>query len=62
MKPSNFAAARAYLERAVDHLCGSDRTSTEARTALDLLIEAVILAEHRQTPADVVPFKAATPR
>ena len=58
MKPSNFSAARAHLERALDHLSGSDETSMEARIAIDLLIEAAALEEYKRTPADVIPFRA----
>lgn len=59
MKPSNFSAARAHLERALDHLCGLDETSKEARIAIDLLIEAVALEEYRREPAEVIPFNPA---
>lgn len=45
---SNFAAARALLERAYDLLDGEDDKSGKLREALDLLIEAVLTAEHSQ--------------
>lgn len=43
---SDFAAARYNLERAYQYLSGNDETSQKTREALDLLIEAVITAEH----------------
>jgi hypothetical protein len=45
---SNFAAARALLERAHDLIDGDDNRSAKLREALDLLIEAVLTAEHSQ--------------
>ncbi|MCV0396020.1 MAG: hypothetical protein K5872_18280 [Rhizobiaceae bacterium] len=51
---SNYSAARAHLERAYDHLGGSDDTSRQSREALDLLIEALAVAECRRQPAEVV--------
>lgn len=62
MKPSNFSAARAHLERALDHFCGPDETSKEARIAIDLLIEAAALAEYKRAPSGVIPFGVATSR
>ena len=62
MKPSNFSAARAHLERALDHFCGPDETSKEARIAIDLLIEAAAIQEYKHAPADVIPYGAATSR
>lgn len=59
MKPSNFSAARAHLERALDHLSGSDETSMEARIAIDLLIEAAALEEYKRIAADVIPYRAS---
>lgn len=51
---SNYSAARAHLERAYDHLCGDDDTSRQAREAVDLLIEAVAVAECSRKPAEFV--------
>jgi hypothetical protein len=45
---SNFAAARVLLERAQDFIDGDDDRSGKLREALDLLIEAVLTAEHSQ--------------
>jgi hypothetical protein len=45
---SNFAAARALLENAHALLDGDDEKSCKLREALDLLIEAVLTAEHSQ--------------
>lgn len=45
---SNFAAARALIERAHDLIDGDDERSGKLREALDLLIEAVLTAEHSQ--------------
>ena len=53
---SNYPAARAHLERAYDHLRGTDDTSRQVREALDLLIEACAVAECRRGPAEVVRF------
>ncbi|MDZ5696054.1 MULTISPECIES: hypothetical protein [Phyllobacteriaceae] len=53
---SDFTAARELLECAHDKLCGSDKTSTTVRAALDTLIEAVATAEHQKPPARVIPF------
>jgi hypothetical protein len=40
MRPSNFAAARLFLERADELLRGEDDLSVKAREALQLLIAA----------------------
>ncbi len=55
---SNFAAARALLEHAQDFIDGDDPRSGKLREALDLLIDAVLTAEHSQPPAsdNVVSF------
>jgi undecaprenyl pyrophosphate synthase len=53
---SNHSAARAHLERAYDHLCGNDNTSRQAREALDLLIEAMAIAEYSHESAQIVLF------
>ncbi|GLS30302.1 hypothetical protein SAMN04488498_103387 [Mesorhizobium albiziae] len=55
---SNFAAARALLERAQEMLIGDDERSVKMREALDMLIEAALTAEHSQPPVagNVVSF------
>lgn len=45
---SDHAAARIHLERALEQLQGDDKVSVQARQALDLLIEAVVVAQHRR--------------
>lgn len=60
MKPSNFSAARAHLERALDHLSGPDETSKEARVAIDLLVEAVAIEEYNRS--EVTPLQVASSR
>lgn len=54
---SDFAAARLHLQRAYDYLRGNDEISHKTREAVDLLIEAVAVAEHRRTSARVLEFK-----
>jgi hypothetical protein len=54
---SDFAAARLHLQRAYDYLRGNDEISHKTREAVDLLIEAVAVAEHRRPPARVLEFK-----
>jgi hypothetical protein len=54
---SDFAAARVHLERAQHDLRGTDDVSREARHAIDLLIEAVMVAEHRKPVAEVLAFR-----
>ncbi|RVC81592.1 hypothetical protein EN745_09265 [Mesorhizobium sp. M4A.F.Ca.ET.022.05.2.1] len=54
---SDFAAARAHLNEALNHLCGHDQVSRDSRLAIDLLIEAVITAEHCKQPAKVIEFR-----
>jgi hypothetical protein len=51
---SDFAAVRRLLEAAQQHVTGTDRTSTQVREALELLIEAAMTAEHSR--CKVVPF------
>lgn len=53
---SDFTAARAYLERAHDVLRGNDKTSRQTKLALDLLIEAVAVAEFRRKGAEIISF------
>ena len=43
---SNFAAAKRCLEEAGSHLAGDDATSLHAKEAIELLLEAIITAEH----------------
>jgi len=53
---SDFAAARLHLERACHYLRGDDETSSEARAALDLLIEAIVAAQYTRPVAQVLDF------
>ncbi|UVK37746.1 hypothetical protein LHFGNBLO_004830 [Mesorhizobium sp. AR10] len=53
---SDFAAAHLHLERACHYLRGDDGTSSEARAALDLLIEAIVAAQYTRSAGDVVEF------
>jgi|tagenome__1003787_1003787.scaffolds.fasta_scaffold18821214_2 hypothetical protein len=55
---SDFAAARLCLERAHSMMKGEDPRSGMLREAIELLVEAVITAEHSQAAAagKVVPF------
>lgn len=54
---SDFTAARELLEQAHSLLGGSDGRSIMLREALDLMVEAVLTAEHSQASEDnVVPF------
>ncbi|RWL78681.1 MAG: hypothetical protein EOR69_26600 [Mesorhizobium sp.] len=57
---SDFAAARVHLNEALNLLCGHDQVSRESREAIDLLIEAVITAEHCKQPAKVIEFRRIT--
>jgi hypothetical protein len=53
---SDFAAARVHLERAFDYLKGNDDLSHNAREALDLLIEAVAVAQYRRPQGEVLTY------
>jgi hypothetical protein len=53
---SNFAAARVHLDRACHYLQGDDAISLNARQGLDILLEAVIMAEHLKPKAQVIHF------
>lgn len=53
---SDFAAARAHLDRAYQYLQGTDEISSNARAGLDILIEAVITAQHARRPAKIIRF------
>ncbi|MER8376662.1 hypothetical protein NKH19_26095 [Mesorhizobium sp. M1338] len=62
---SDLSAARIHLERACYYLQGTVHTRVEARQALDLLIEAVAVAECSHPVAEAVPFRkgfATAPR
>jgi hypothetical protein len=53
---SDFAAAHLHLERACHYLRGDDETSHKTRAALDLLIEAIAVAQYTRPIRDVVEF------
>ncbi|CCV08204.1 conserved hypothetical protein [Mesorhizobium metallidurans STM 2683] len=53
---SDFAAAHLHLERACHYLRGGDETSSEVCAALDLLIDAIVAAQYKRPPGDVVEF------
>lgn len=53
---SDFAAARLHLERAVHYLRGNDQTSKKACEALDILIEAIVTAQHTKPKGQVIEF------
>ncbi|WP_295808966.1 hypothetical protein [uncultured Nitratireductor sp.] len=53
---SDFSAARVHLERAQDYLRGTDKTSEQARQALDQLIEAVAIAQFTKPRSNVVHY------
>ena len=53
---SDFAAAHVHLERACYYLRGNDETSRSARDMLDLVIEAIVEAQHRRPSTEVVEF------
>jgi hypothetical protein len=53
---SDFAAAHLHLERACHYLHGDDETSSTARAALDALIDAIVAAQYKRPPGDVVEF------
>ena len=59
---SDFAAARAHLDRACHYLQGDDEISRNARQGLDILLEAVIMAEHLKPTAKVIRFPTAAQR
>ena len=59
---SDFSAARIHLERAYHYLRGNDETSRLTCEALDLLIETVAEAQHRQPYTGVLEFPQATVR
>jgi len=53
---SDFAAARQLLEKAEQTLRGRDNTSRQLHEAVELLIEAVLTAEHTAPKGEVVMF------
>ena len=53
---SDFAAARVHLDRAYHYLQGDDEISRNARQRLDLLLEAIIMAEHLKPKAEIIRF------
>ena len=56
---SDYSAARAHLERAIHYLRGEDDTSRNSREALELIVEAVIVADMRRPSAKVIKFRGA---
>ncbi len=61
---SDFAQARHHLEQAWVNLNGNDETSQKAREALDMLVEAVAVAEFSRTgqKAKVIDFNRSQRR
>jgi hypothetical protein len=53
---SDFATARQLLEKAQQHLQGRDATSRQLNEAVELLVEAVLTAEHTAPKGEVVMF------
>lgn len=53
---TDFAAVRVLLELAREELRGIDPTSEMTKQALDLLIEAIVVEQHRKAEARVIPF------
>jgi hypothetical protein len=53
---SDFAAAHLHLERACHYLRGDDETSSQTRAALDILIDAIVAAQYKRSPGEVVEF------
>jgi ethanolamine ammonia-lyase large subunit len=56
---TDFTAVRHHVECALARLAGADKTTTEMRIALELLLEAAVVAAHsrRNLPANVVFFR-----
>ncbi|TIM36776.1 MAG: fumarate hydratase [Mesorhizobium sp.] len=48
--------------RACHYLRGDDETSSMARAALDILIDAIVAAQYKRPPADVVEFPRTATR
>ncbi|MER8830139.1 hypothetical protein NKH73_28230 [Mesorhizobium sp. M0938] len=59
---SDFAAAHLHLERACHYLRGDDETSSMARAALDILIDAIVAAQYKRPPADIMEFPRTAKR
>ncbi|MDX8433532.1 MULTISPECIES: hypothetical protein [Mesorhizobium] len=59
---SDFAAARLHLERAGHYLRGDDEASHTTLAALDLMIEAITVAQYSRHSADVVEFPGPAAR
>lgn len=57
---SDFAAAKVLLELAREELRGPDPTSEKNRYAIDLFIEAIIMAQHRQVSGEIIPFPGSS--
>jgi hypothetical protein len=54
---SDFSAAYVHLDRAFHYLSGDDETSSRARDALGLLMDAVATAKYtRRDKAEVLQF------
>jgi hypothetical protein len=58
---TDFTAVRHYLGCALAYLVGADKTTTEMRIALELLLEAATIGEHNNwhSSAKVVPHSSA---
>ena len=48
---SDFAAARRHLTQAQHCLLGDDNVTNKMLTAVSMLVEATLMAEHTQNPA-----------
>ncbi|TIO10738.1 hypothetical protein [Mesorhizobium sp.] len=59
---SDFAAAHLHLERACHYLRGDDETSSETRAALDPLIDAIVAAQYKRPPGEVLEFPRTAKR
>jgi hypothetical protein len=55
---TEFKAVRHHLECALMYLGGHDETTARLHEALDLMIEATAVAEHRRPDPKIVPFRA----
>ena len=54
---SDFATAQVHLNRALHDLRGNDDVSSKARQAIEMLIEAIMTAEHTRPEAEVIAFR-----
>lgn len=59
---SDFAAARVHLDRAYHYLQGDDEISSNVRQGLDILLEAVIMAEYVKPRSKVIRFPGSKKR